>query len=325
MRAAGPGPGAAAGAQPVLALPLASADAPPLFLHAPRTLFAWRSAQPRGPPPFPEFNAFGLTRCICNAGPRQPAALADHSVAAARHQDSSCVPSLPAASADALCPGRRVRVPGPDRSRASRVQRRRPGARRRHRHRPRRPRQLAAHAASPPPSKASPASRSQPSINATDSEDALKYFPSLLVRKRYIGDYNHAVLASRASGTGNSARSLVYADGILLSQLAGQRRDLHAALGPGDAGGNRTCRRAVRPVLGGLSRQLRRRRGGLHDAHAGSASRRTPRWRLRPQPFDLYGTQRTTAAGRPARRSATAPAPGRGGSMSTGWTATASR
>ena len=35
-------------------------------------------------------------------------------------------------------------------------------------------------------------------INATDSEDALKYFPSLLVRKRYIGDYDHAVLATRA-------------------------------------------------------------------------------------------------------------------------------
>ncbi|MBY0574059.1 MAG: TonB-dependent receptor plug domain-containing protein, partial [Undibacterium sp.] len=58
-------------------------------------------------------------------------------------------------------------------------------------------------------------------INALDAEDALKYLPSLLVRKRYDGDYNHAVLASRASGTGNSARSMVYADGILLSNLLG--------------------------------------------------------------------------------------------------------
>lgn len=58
-------------------------------------------------------------------------------------------------------------------------------------------------------------------INAVDAEDALKYLPSLLVRKRYTGDYNHAVLATRASGTGNSARSLVYADGILLSNLLG--------------------------------------------------------------------------------------------------------
>jgi len=33
-----------------LPLPLGSAEPPALFLHAPRTLFAWRSAQPRGPP-----------------------------------------------------------------------------------------------------------------------------------------------------------------------------------------------------------------------------------------------------------------------------------
>ncbi|MES3002865.1 MAG: TonB-dependent receptor [Pseudomonadota bacterium] len=59
------------------------------------------------------------------------------------------------------------------------------------------------------------------SINATDAEDAIKYLPSLLVRKRYAGDYNHAVLSTRASGTGNSARSMVYADGILLSNYLG--------------------------------------------------------------------------------------------------------
>ena len=58
-------------------------------------------------------------------------------------------------------------------------------------------------------------------INATDSEDVLKYFPSLLVRKRYEGDYNHAIPSTRASGTGNSARSLVFADGIQLSNLLG--------------------------------------------------------------------------------------------------------
>lgn len=62
-------------------------------------------------------------------------------------------------------------------------------------------------------------------INASDAEDVLKYFPSLLVRKRFIGDFDHAVLATRASGTGNSARSLVYADGILLSNLLGNGAD----------------------------------------------------------------------------------------------------
>jgi iron complex outermembrane recepter protein len=40
-------------------------------------------------------------------------------------------------------------------------------------------------------------------INATDSEDALRYLPSLPVRRRDIGQLNHAVLSSRASGTGN--------------------------------------------------------------------------------------------------------------------------
>ena len=65
------------------------------------------------------------------------------------------------------------------------------------------------------------AAQIEQAINATDSEDALKYFPSLLVRKRYIGDYNHAILSSRASGTGNSARSAVYADGVLLSNYLG--------------------------------------------------------------------------------------------------------
>ena len=58
-------------------------------------------------------------------------------------------------------------------------------------------------------------------INATDSEDTLKYLPSLSVRKRFAGDYNHAVLASRASGSQNAARSAVYADGMPLSNFVG--------------------------------------------------------------------------------------------------------
>ena len=34
----------------LLPLPLEAAAVPPLFLHAPHTLHAWRTAQPRGPP-----------------------------------------------------------------------------------------------------------------------------------------------------------------------------------------------------------------------------------------------------------------------------------
>ena len=57
-------------------------------------------------------------------------------------------------------------------------------------------------------------------VNATNLEDTLKYLPSLVVRKRHIGD-TQAPLATRTSGVGASARSLIYADGALLSALIG--------------------------------------------------------------------------------------------------------
>jgi iron complex outermembrane receptor protein len=64
------------------------------------------------------------------------------------------------------------------------------------------------------------AARIATSINAVSVEDALKYVPSLIVRKRSIGD-NFAPIATRTSGLGASARSLIYADGALLSALIG--------------------------------------------------------------------------------------------------------
>src|SRR3954454_19503838 len=56
--------------------------------------------------------------------------------------------------------------------------------------------------------------------NVRNPEDVLRYFPSLFVRKRHIGD-TQAPLATRTSGVGASARSLIYADGVLLSALIG--------------------------------------------------------------------------------------------------------
>lgn len=127
-------------------------------------------------------------------------------------------------------------------------------------------------------------------INATDAEDALKYLPSLLVRKRYIGDYNHAVLSTRASGTGNSARSAVYADGILLSNYLGngatfaprwgmvtpsEIERVDVLYGPFSAayGGN-----SVGAVVDYVTRMPRR-----FEAHA--------RLSLSHQPFRLYNTR----------------------------------
>jgi iron complex outermembrane receptor protein len=54
--------------------------------------------------------------------------------------------------------------------------------------------------------------------NVADTADVLRYFPNLQVRQRYIGDPN-AIISGRDAGTLQSARSLVYADGLLLSNL----------------------------------------------------------------------------------------------------------
>ncbi len=64
------------------------------------------------------------------------------------------------------------------------------------------------------------ARRLEQTVNIVDSEDAVKYLPSLSLRKRNAGD-NQTVLASRVWGLNSSARTLVYADDILLSALIG--------------------------------------------------------------------------------------------------------
>jgi iron complex outermembrane receptor protein len=64
------------------------------------------------------------------------------------------------------------------------------------------------------------ASTIETTTNAVDAADTIKYLPSLLVRKRNYGD-NQEVLATRNWGINGSARSLVYADDILLTPLIG--------------------------------------------------------------------------------------------------------
>ncbi|WP_410452309.1 TonB-dependent receptor [Paraburkholderia sp. UCT31] len=56
--------------------------------------------------------------------------------------------------------------------------------------------------------------------NVVNTEDVLKYMPNLAVRKRFIGDLN-SIIAVRGTGNTQSARGLVYADGLLLSNLLG--------------------------------------------------------------------------------------------------------
>lgn len=55
-------------------------------------------------------------------------------------------------------------------------------------------------------------------VNVVNTEDAFKYLPNILVRKRFNGDTD-APITSRTTGVNASARSLIYADGVLLSAL----------------------------------------------------------------------------------------------------------
>ena len=58
------------------------------------------------------------------------------------------------------------------------------------------------------------------SINAATPAQTLKYLPSIQVRERSIGDRN-GIISSRTIGSISSAQSMLYADGILLSNLLG--------------------------------------------------------------------------------------------------------
>ena len=62
------------------------------------------------------------------------------------------------------------------------------------------------------------AGRVAQTVNILDVQDAVKYLPSLFVRKRNNGD-TQSTLATRSWGVGSSARSLVVADGVPLTAL----------------------------------------------------------------------------------------------------------
>lgn len=57
-------------------------------------------------------------------------------------------------------------------------------------------------------------------LNVVNTEDTLKYLPSFGIRKRFAGDEN-ATFSVRGTSNQQSARGLVYLDGLLLSNLLG--------------------------------------------------------------------------------------------------------
>jgi iron complex outermembrane receptor protein len=60
--------------------------------------------------------------------------------------------------------------------------------------------------------------KAEETVNLIDTEDAVKYLPSVFLRKRNYGD-TQATMATRTWGVSSSARSLIFADGVPLTAL----------------------------------------------------------------------------------------------------------
>ncbi len=61
-------------------------------------------------------------------------------------------------------------------------------------------------------------------VNMVTTAEAFKYLPSLYVRERFIGDQN-AIISGRVNSGTESANTMLYADGVLLSNYLGNRFD----------------------------------------------------------------------------------------------------
>jgi iron complex outermembrane receptor protein len=133
--------------------------------------------------------------------------------------------------------------------------------------------------------------RAEETVNLVDAEDAVKYLPSVFLRKRNNGD-TQATLATRVWGTSSSARSLIFADGVPLTALVannntvgGPRWGLVAPpeveridmmMGPYSAAYAGNSMGAVMEITTRLPRKLE---GQMQQTQA-------------VQSFDLYGTSR---------------------------------
>ncbi|HKW09049.1 MAG TPA: TonB-dependent receptor [Gemmatimonadaceae bacterium] len=136
------------------------------------------------------------------------------------------------------------------------------------------------------------ASRAKQTVNLVDPEDAVKYLPSLFLRKRNYGD-TQATMATRVWGLSSSARSLVFADGVPISALIANNNTIGGPrwglvspeeisridlmYGPFSAAYAGNSMGAVMEIT---TRQADRLEGSIEQAQA-------------LQRFSLYGTQRT--------------------------------
>jgi iron complex outermembrane receptor protein len=69
------------------------------------------------------------------------------------------------------------------------------------------------------------AKKAAETVNLVDAEDAVKYLPTVFLRKRNNGD-TQAVMATRTWGISSSARSLIFADGVPLTALIANNNNI---------------------------------------------------------------------------------------------------
>ena len=110
--------------------------------------------------------------------------------------------------------------------------------------------------------------------NIIDSGDAVKYLPSLLLRKRNYGDTQPTLGDPHLGHQFQRPHPRLCRRHPDLGADLQQQHQWRAALGPRLAGGDQGPRHALRPLLRRLARQLDRRRAADHHAHARASSRR---------------------------------------------------
>lgn len=136
------------------------------------------------------------------------------------------------------------------------------------------------------------ATEARTKVNLIDTQDAVKYLPSVFLRKRNNGD-TQAVMGTRTWGVSSSARSLIFADGVLLSALIANNNTIGGPrwglvtpaeitridmmYGPYSAAYAGNSMGAVMEIT---TRMPVKTEGGIEQTQAA-------------QQFSLYGTQRT--------------------------------
>ena len=176
----------------------------------------------------------------------------------------------------------------------------------------------------PRPTRSMTAAKAQEQINTVNTEDMLKYAPSLVVRKRHYGDTQDPI-ATRTSGVGASARNLIFVDGIMISSPIGNN---NSAASPhfGVAAPQDVSRIDV--LYGPFAARYA---GNSIGATINITTRMPDHFELygdalgAVQDFHLYGTNRHQAPGNCRPASATAMALSAGGCRTIIWIPPASR